>query len=563
MLSKKQKILFITFFVLVFSVCVVIRLFYIQVVNHDHYTKLSHIQSVKEVSVMDNRGKILDKKGNLIALDKKIASLFIFGRDIENVNVLSKALSKAGISLSYSKIKKIKNSEGFIWLDRGVSIEKAIKAKRYYSKINIIKHENRYYPGNETLAGVIGFTGVDNQGLYGIEYLLDSTLKSDEKRFYLMRDSKGELIKIDEDIEKKNRGTDVYLTVDMELQKTAELILKEDMTRYGAKMGVVAAMNVFNGELLFVASAPSFNPNRFENYSKEFWKNKLTLYLFEPGSIFKAVTFCHLFESGLVDNSVKVDCGDGSYRLHGHTINDVHRYKLLTPHEILIKSSNIGTVKLAEKSTPKSFYQFLRVAGFNSKSGIIGMPEEGGKLRDYREWSGLSMASLSMGQELMVTPLQMLRFCAAIANGGFLVKPKIIDRIVPGNEFSSEQHKRIFSSATSSTLSTLLKDVVEEGTGKRARSDFFKIAGKTGTAQKFDVKNARYSKRDYVASFVGFFPYENPKIAMVVIFDSPRTSIYGGSTAAITFRKIAEQVAIKFGFNIKRIMANYDTKKAS
>lgn len=539
---------------LIYFICavIVIRLAYLQIVKYDYYAELSRSQVEKTIEITNNRGIIHDKKGNILATKKAGASVFLYGKGISDYISFKNALRKAGIYMNEGEAKSIAQSNGFRWIRRGIDLSDAYALKENYPDIGIIKHEMRFYPNRMLAADVIGFTGIDNQGLYGIEYRLDSILKLKKTTFSALRDSRGNLISLENkaqyDIEKK-----IYLTIDSQIQRLAEIILQNDTLAFGAKLGFAAAIDVYTGDIIFSASFPTFDLNKYYNYSRNLWKNKLSQFLFEPGSIFKPVTFSYLIENGLINENEKIYCENGSYRVGKHTFNDVHPYGDLKIYDIIVYSSNIGMVKLAKRIDPEKFYNYLIQVGFGNKTNVYGLSEENGFIRPVKHWSKLSKYSLAIGQELLVTPLQMLRFYAAIANDGFIVKPRIISKIDPDGYFDSE-YKRIFSSNTSGLLKSILRDVVIRGTGKNAKVQLFDIAGKTGTAQKFEVEQKRYSPHDYIASFVGFFPVDNPKYAMIVLYDSPRKSIYGGGTAAKTYKEIAEQIAILENIGIKQLV---------
>jgi len=262
----------------------------------------------------------------------------------------------------------------------------------------------------------------------------------------------------------------------------------------------------------------------------------------------KPFTFIYLFEHDMVNLNESIFCENGSYTVINHTVKDAHPYGTLSAAEVLIKSSNIGTIKLNSRIPSKDFYTYLKGLGFGSPTQVVGSGEESGLLRDLKKWSKLSQPSLSIGQELLVTPIQIVRLYAAIANGGYLHKPKFVKM-----QDNASDHIKVFSEKSLSVIRSLLREVVERGTATTAKSDYVSIAGKTGTAQKFDKNLGRYSDSEYVASFAGFFPYEDPQIAMVVIYENPKKSIYGGATAAVTFKRIAEEVSVLMGHKIKHL----------
>lgn len=550
MLSERGKIGFVTFIVLVMFSVVIGRLAYLQLYKHEYYEKLSKKQSIEEIRIRSDRAKIFDRNGVVIAKDIKKASVFIYGLNKSEEKNLKRKLRRFGI---YKK----DIAPGFHWLKRNVDVGEAEKLKRLSDSIDYFVNSKRFYPYLNTFSQILGFTGVDNQGLYGVEGVYERKLTGEEILYSVLKDSRGQLITHQDSMPNIINNNKLVLTVDSGLQKIAESILIEDFEKFKASKAIVAIMDVKSGDILVSVSKPDFDPNRFRSYDKQRWKNPVTHFTFEPGSIFKPVTFAYLLSNKKLNLDKSINCENGAYLVHGHIFNDVHKYKKLKLSEVLIHSSNIGTVKLIDSAKSNDFYRFIKKAGFGQPTGILGSSEETGLLRDPKHWSKLSKYSLSIGQELYVTPIQMLRFYAMIANDGKIITPSYIKSISYQNRLVVPDKKelQVLDKDVAKTLQYLLRKVVTDGTGQNADSDFVSIAGKTGTAQKFDFKIGRYSSRNYVASFAGFFPAENPQYAMIVIYDSPRSSIYGGSTAAVTFRKIAEQMMIylKRGLQIYRV----------
>jgi cell division protein FtsI (penicillin-binding protein 3) len=555
MLNKREiKVNLYIYFIFFITFVILIRLAYLQFLKHDYYTNLAKNQAEKVIEITNNRGIIFDRNGTLLASKKMGASLFLYGKASNDYLSLKNALRQAGIYMNPAEIKSISQTNGFRWLKRGIDLSQAYKLKENYPEVGIVKHEMRFYPYKNLSADIIGFTGIDNQGLFGVEYKLDSILKLKKTSFTALRDSRGNLISLENNSNSNEIEKKIYLSIDAQIQKLAEIILHNDAVDYRAKSAFAAAIDVYTGDIVFSASYPTFDLNRYYEYPKNLWKNKLAQFLFEPGSIFKPIIFSFLIENGLINENEIIYCENGSFKVGNHIFNDVHAFENLNIYDIVVHSSNIGMVKLANRIIPGQLYNYLKEAGFGNKTNVYGLTEEDGFLRPVKQWSRLSKYSISIGQEILVTPIQMLRFYSAIANDGFLVKPRVISRIDPDGYIDIE-YRRLFSSNTSKVLKGILREVVNRGTGKYAKLPYLEVAGKTGTAQKFDVQQRRYSKREYVASFIGFFPVEHPKYAMIVIYDSPRKSIYGGSTAALTFKKIVEQIAILENLGNKQLVA--------
>lgn len=549
MFNEKNKIKFFIFFSIVIGVIISGRLFFLQVVKGDFFAKLAGSQAESEYTAYKGRGTIYDRNGKPLAVNKKVASLYVFASNLDDRRKFVSRLEKAGIKVSKNTKERLLKNEGFVWIERNVNIAVARKVKQLIPELEYTLSENRFYPERYLAASVIGFTGVDNQGLAGLEQRYDELLKGEKIILATLKDNKGRLILFEDNKAKTHAESAIYTTIDTYLQGTAEYLLHKGVEEFKAKKGIAVGIDIKTGEVVFAASTENYDPNNYLKYSKEYWRSDVTGFLFEPGSIFKPVAFSYLVEKDNLDLTKQVNCGDGQLRVYGHTIKDVKPMGVVTAAEILVRSSNIGMVKLTDSVDRQSFYEYMKAAGFGQKTGVSGISEEDGLLRNYKQWSGLSRPSLSMGQEILVTPLQMARFYAAVANGGFLITPSIVSKVEQnGKSIIEKTHKtQIMSKNSATVLNKLLVDVVKDGTGQKAKSGFVEIAGKTGTGQKFDKVSNSYSSKEYTASFAGFFPAQNPGIAMVVVYDNPQLSIYGGSTAAVTFKRMAELTSLYLG----------------
>jgi cell division protein FtsI (penicillin-binding protein 3) len=516
------------------------KLFYLQVLKYDFYNKISSSQTAARITFSKNRGIIYDGAGKILAANRKRASLFLFGKNIkdeENAVRVINELKKGGVKISKDTENSILDRDDYVWIKRGINISEAEKIKQAVRGVDYRLEEARTYPEGKMLKGILGYTGIDNQGLAGLEYFYDNILAPEAIPANIVKDLRNNLIIYDDAPLRTEPDSAVYLTVDSSLQAIVDRILKLDTQEYKAKSGIAIAMDVSSGEILAASSITNSDEN----------KNYFTSYLFEPGSIFKAVSFGYLIENKIYNPTAKVDTSR-PIEIAGHPIKDVKAFASLSQSDVFIYSSNIGTVILTKKVGSESFYNFLIKSGFGVKLALEGMSEEKGVLRKPKEWSVLSLPSLSIGQEIMVTPIQMLRYYAAIGNKGVAVKPFVVKKYVRhGKEYySKSSSERILSEETADTLLSLLTATVKKGTGLRAQSQIVDIGGKTATAQFTDPVTKTYSKTDYVASFVGLFPVDKPRIALIVIFDKPRSSIYGGATGAVTFKKIAEELAYHY-----------------
>ena len=546
--DKLTAKLFTGFGIFIFIV-VVVRLFDLQVLEGKRYSSFVNSQINARLSVSKNRGYIYDRDGSVVAGNKSTASLYAFRKNIDNFSSFTKDLAAFGIVLNQKTKNALAKTDSFTWVARRIDLDKAEKMVGKIKGLEYFKEEARFYPQGTMMANLIGFTGIDNQGGSGIEYALDKELSGEKVTVASLRDSRGRLIIFDDKSDVLKPDTEVYLTISSRIQATAEYFLRQGAMKFGAKDGSAIAIDVKTGDIILAASVQSFDPHNYYRYPKSAWKNHPFSYVYEPGSIFKTVAFSYLSDTGRLNKSRLIDTGK-KITIGGYTYSDTHDYGVLSVDEVYTHSSNIGTATLMKDEKNNEFYSFLKKSGFGSKTGIYGLGEETGVLKDVSQWSRTSRTSIAIGYEVMVTPLQMARFYAAIANGGVMVKPKIISKMIKNDKVTLPEtvSERIMSSETAEYILSLMQKTVEDGTGVNAKTQLTKVAGKTGTASIYDNKLKAYSKHNYSASFAGVFPAEDPKIAMVVVYESPTSSIYGGSTAANVFRQIAEFVSTEFRY---------------
>ncbi len=532
---------FLSLFVLLL---IVARLFHLQVIEGDRYKSFVNSQIDSSVTVSKNRGNIYDIDGNLIAKNKIVASLYAYGKNIPDMSVFDSVLKANGITLSRKTINSLRNKNKFTWVERRIDIEKAEKLVAQLKGLEYFKEEARFYVEGNTMASLVGFTGADNAGRAGLEYVLNDELGGDEATIASLRDSRGRLILFEDKAAALKPESEVYLTVSNRIQSTAEYLLRAGAKEFGAKNGTAIAIDVKTGEIIFAADVDSFDPENYSKYAQKTWKSIALSQSYEPGSTFKTVAFSYLYDNNKLNLNQKIDTNK-KVTVGKYTYTDTKDYGVLGVEDVFVKSSNIGIAHLMKNDNRDNFYAFLSQAGFGKKTGIYGVPEESGRLKNVKEWSKTSPISMAIGYEVLVTPLQIARFYAAIANGGEMVTPKVINKLVTNG---SEQHIEnssvsVMKPETADYMMKLMRKTVEEGTGSGAKTSLINIAGKTGTASIYDAKVGAYSKEHYYASFAGVFPSEEPKVAMIVLYESPRSSIYGGATAANVFRQIAEYIA--------------------
>jgi cell division protein FtsI (penicillin-binding protein 3) len=444
---------------------------------------------------------------------------------------------------------RLDSSQNFVWIERKLTPEKseaitALNLKGVYTQAE----NKRFYPKAELASHVLGFVDVDEKGLGGIEYALDNQIRGKSEKIVMMADAHQKWF--DGAEARRDRGANVVLTLDEKIEYIAERELAAAINKTHALAGSVVVMNPNNGELLAVANWPSFDPNAASaGTPAESRMNRAISALYEPGSTFKLITLAAAFDQGITKPDEVFDCENGATYVAGHKIHDHKRFGLLSVADILALSSDVGAIKIAERLGAPKFYDYIHAFGFGTPTGVDLPGESRGLLRPLTGWSPISIGAISMGQEVGVTPLQLISAVSAIANGGTLYKPHIVAEVRRGETvlpreglLAPSEPRRVIQPETAATLRRLMEGVVLNGTGKLARLDGWTSAGKTGSAQKIDPNTGRYSPTQLIASFTGFAPINNPAVTILVSLDSPIGLHEGGMVAAPVFKRVAEQV---------------------
>lgn len=532
------------FLILGFAI-VVFRLFLIMFIEHEVYLQRAMMQHIKKEEIQAKRGNIFDRKGRDLAISLERDSLFIDPALIsgkETINILMKY-----VKADYREL--INNSESnrrFVWVKRKLDDDtaKTIRDLKLQG-VGFVTEHVRYYPKGSLASHIIGFVNIDEEGIEGLERHYNNYLKAHKTSKMVLRDAAGK--KLSDGNYWEIRGNDIFTTIDEGLQFIVEKHLDDAMSKWQASSATAIMMDPFTGEILALANRPTFNPNELKTLKNiSVVRNRAITDLYEPGSTFKIVTASAALEEKIISPNTKIDCSPGFIEVGGKKIKDVHRYGVLTFEEIIQKSSNVGTIKIAMKLGRERLYEYVKKFGIGTKTGIDLPGEISGNIKPVNRWSGTSIGAIPIGQEVSVTALQMLRAYAAVANGGYLVKPFIVSEIrsADGNIVYKAviQRERILSEQTAKTMREILKKVTQEGgTATSAKVEGNNVAGKTGTAQKFDPKIKRYSKDKFVSSFVGFIPAENPRIALIVVIHDPKGAHYGGVVAAPVFKLISDE----------------------
>lgn len=535
--------LFLSIFITILFLLAGLRLFSLQVINKNFYLEKT-AQRLKIEEIPAPRGEIVDREGNVLARDIETISVYAYPKIVKNPTQTAKVLSQI-LEISYSEIRQKLDSElSSVLIAKKVPAticEQLNEAK--LQGIGWVRECTRFYPQAPNGSNLLGFVGTDHQGLEGLEFAFNKLLSGKAGYRISEKDALGREIPTTIKEIPPVPGKDLVITIDSTIQFFAEKRLQEAIAQTNAKRGVVIVNNPQTGEILAMCSYPNYNNNHFSDYPRESWKNLGTALLFEPGSIVKPLIMALALEEGVVDSEETFYC-NGSIKVGGHRFRDIKSHGKEKLEDIIINSCNTGIITIAMRLNPEKIYSYLKELKLGEKTALNLPGEEVGILRPPKQWSGLSPAAISIGQEIMTTPLQMLTALSMIANQGTFIPPRIIKGSpyeISGSNPSSI--KRIISKQTAQKVLNMMEKVVQKGTGIKASLPGLRIAGKTGTGQKVNP-DGRYSNDKFVSSFVGFFPLPRPSFGIIVVLDEPQGEYYGGDTAAPVFKKIAQDIAI-------------------
>jgi stage V sporulation protein D (sporulation-specific penicillin-binding protein) len=545
-----KRLFVLLFFIFLSLVGIAARLIFVQQVQAKKYQAMAVEQRLREIKLNGERGVIYDRNGGALAVNLDACSIYATPYFIKNPHQIAQKLSVIlGIDVSILE-KKLREKSGFVYLARQVDRGKSNKIRELkIDGLGFIKERKRFYPGGNLASHILGFVGIDNQGLGGVEFQYDKTLSGQPGKLIVEGDPAGS--PIPGGIFSKvapTEGQPVYLTIDKDIQYKAQVELYNVVKEYEAKGGSVIVMNPVNGEIYALANTPSFDPNNFGKANEAEMRNRAITDVFEPGSTAKILTISASLEEGVVSPDdvfnlpAEIEVGGGTFgEYDGKAKGD------LTVTGIVAESSNVGAIKIAQKLGEERLYKYLRAFGLGRVSGIDFPGEGEGYVPALEEWSATSIATIPYGQGISTTALQMLRVVASVANDGVMVRPHLT-RVSARPTASTK--KRVISEKTAHQMQSILIEAVEKGTGKNARITGYEVGGKTGTAQKPREDRGGYDKGRLVVSFAGFVSNNDPQLAIIVTIDEPqptgRLPIYGATLAAPVFKNVAE-------FSIKRL----------
>jgi cell division protein FtsI (penicillin-binding protein 3) len=512
-------------------------------------------QHRQKVASLPDRGPIVDRNGDLLALTVESGAAFVRPAlfDPDYTTPIAHLLDLE----PHTVAMRAQLPSRFVWLKRDLTPPQAaallaLKA----SGIGVEPGRRRIYPRGALGGQLLGTAGIDLQGLAGIELFYDSELRGRSRVVRVERDARGRgILRDGVAYSLEEPGARIELTIDAALQSAAESEIEAAVLSNRAKAGMAVVMDPQSGEILAMAHYPSFDPNERQAGAIEAARIRAISDTFEPGSTFKAFPVAAALEAGVVAAEERFNCEGGSYRVGSRVVHDHDRYGWLTLTDVVRVSSNICTAKVGERLGAERMHEALRGFGFHAVTGIDLPGEKANALRAWQKWARINLVTISFGQGIAITPIQLVRAYAALANGGRLLRPYVVRRVVGDDgrvllENQPEVVGRPISAETARAVTGVLRTVVQNGTGTKAKIDGLSVAGKTGTAQKVDPSTGRYSTRDRMSSFIGYLPAEDPRLVILVVIDTPRAATYGGIVAAPAFRRIAEFAVDRLGLNV-------------
>jgi len=564
----------ICLFFFLWAIAIGARLFWLQIVRHPEFVERAAKQQLRTFEVAPRRGVLYDRDGHELAATVLVDSFYAVPSEMDDKQAAARILSSVthvdpedDRTTEKAIAERLAVGKNFAWVARRVTPEvaervRALNIKGIYSQ----KEFERFYPDNEIAAQVLGYVGVDDNGLGGLEEKFDNQLHGAPGEMYTAMDARRKVLGSTE--KEPEPGRNLVLTIDSNIQFMAERALDHAMQRTQALNGTVVVQDLHTGQILALAIRPTFDPNQFRHTTPTLLRDHAVSDVYEPGSTFKLVTYATALDQHVTTPDDMIDCQGGQITIFGRTIHDDKgdHFGVIPVHEALEHSSDVAAVKLAMKVGADQFYNYIRAFGFGSRSGVELPGETRGLLRPVKRWQPSSIGSVAIGQEIAVTPVQLVTMVSSIANGGMYLPPHILMPDAPAstdpNQTAAAQQvvaqpfkageelpgtlpagsHRVISTMTAAQMRKMMEGVVLFGTGKAAQLNGYSSGGKTGTAQKIDPATHTYSKTKHVASFAGFAPVNDPVIAVAVVMDEPHGDYYGAAVSAPVFAEVAQQV---------------------
>jgi len=546
--TTRLRLMLLALSVSLWALVIGIRLVQLQVLGREFFEEQGTRQSERTINIDPRRGPILDRSGSPLAVSVDAESLYAVPQDISDPAATAVALARAlgqGAAERRELRTQLGRDRAFVWVKRKVDPATAQRVRDLQlDGIGFLTEHRRYYPKRELAAHVLGWVGLDNNGMSGIEYAFEKQIRGRAAKVVVHTDARRRPVTHTE--RPSTEGDSIVLALDERIQHIAERELERSMAETQAAAGTVVVVEPYTGEVLAMAGRPTFNPNRYAAFPSSRWRNRMVSDAFEPGSIFKIITAAAAIQEHVAEPGEILDCGNGVIEIAGTVIHDHKEYDRLTFREAVAKSSDIGMIRIGQRLGRDNFSRYVRAFGFGEPTGADLPGESSGLLKPPVKWSALTLPSMSFGQEVGVTALQMAMAGAAVANGGYLMKPLVVLRVEDAAGQVVKENKpvvvrRVLEPDTVDVLGEMLRLVVREGTGRRAAVPGYVVAGKTGTGQKVDPATGRYSMIDHVSSFIGYVPASRPAFVILASLDTPRGwANQGGDVAAPLFARIAE-----------------------
>jgi cell division protein FtsI (penicillin-binding protein 3) len=530
------------------------RLFHLQVLRAEEFTQLADRQHQKTLAVEAGRGAIYDRSGKILAINMDVPSVFGAPKYVSDPRATAARLNRVLKTDVRQLESKLKSERDFVWLARRLEPERAEGLQGLsLDGIGVIPEGRRFYPKGTMLSHVLGFANIDNQGQEGLERRYDAQLRGERGRLVVERDAFGGSVFPKElNYVAPSPGNDLVLTIDEVIQYVAEQEIEEVVARTRAASGIAIVVEPKTGAILALAVRPTFDPNAPKG-DANLWRNRAIGDSYEPGSTFKLVAAAAALEEKLATPDELIFGEDGQFVVENTVVHDHDKNGWMTFAQIIQKSSNVGMIKVAQRLGPDKLARYINAFGFGQKTDVDLGGEQRGLTKEPQAWGRRTLASIAMGQEIGVTPLQLMMAVSAIANGGALMRPFVVSEVrTPAGKtvarFEPVVRRRPISVETARVMTDILRGVVlPGGTGTLAAVPGYDVAGKTGTAQKADPLTGGYSATRTVSSFAGFLPADDPKLCILVMVDEPRTVHWGGTVAAPVFQRIAAQAVRHLG----------------
>ena len=552
----RGRILVVQIAVLCCLTVVLARAVQIQILHGTRLRAMAQDQYLKEMEISAPRGSIYDSSGRALAVSVGVESIYINPEQFDQSRLadLAAATGQKPTALQ----KKIEGRKSFAWIKRQARPQEIEAARKLaLPGVHFAPESKRFYPNRELAAHVLGFVGLDGAGLAGIELKYDAALRGRTIEIGVLRDAHGRPLSTGDILPVTSmEGDNIYLTIDAVIQQLTEDKLTAAVAQYNAVGGTAIVIDPTTNAILALANMPTFNPNESSPHRTAAERNRAITDVFEPGSTLKPVVVTAALDGKVLTADEQIFCEDGAFSIGRHTIRDTHQYGLLDVGDIVAKSSNIGALKIGTRLGAGRLHHALHEFGFGERTGIELPGEVPGLLADPTRWSKAQLATVSFGQGIGVTALQLVAAIDAIANQGQLARPYVVDRIVSRDgtvrySHAAEPARGVASAAsTRAVVAMMERVVVEGGTGTQGAIPGIRVAGKTGTAQKVDPVSGGYSSDKRIASFIGFAPAEAPRVLVLVIIDEPQGATYGGVVAAPVFREIARGTLAQLGVNV-------------